>query len=73
MRVRVARLVCQRLARILGAVGKAAVLTRHHAEVVVRVGVAGLDAQYLCVARGRFGNGTAPMQREPFLQQVVGC
>ena len=69
----VARFAYQRFARALSAFCKAAVLTGHHAQVIVRLGVAGLDAQYLCVTRSRLGHGAPPVQCQSLLQQVTGC
>ena len=69
-RAGVVRIAGQRLARVLGTVGKAAVLARHHAKVVMGVGVTRISPQHLAISRRRFGGRPAPVQRQPLLQQI---
>src|SRR5271155_1388099 len=48
MRAGVARIARQRLACKLGAFGKAAFLTPHHSQVIMRVGIVRLGAPHRC-------------------------
>ena len=61
-----------RLLRKIRSLGKSALLTGDHCEVVERICVGRLACQYLLVAANRLGQITSPVEQDGFLQKCIG-